>query len=102
MGMRHYNQGAIQSLSQVTVFTATTRYGAGIEYCKFRGKYVTILYAQKRCTRAERSSGHHVLALVSPDVFTGIEKVKANHPVGCITNGKKQKARPKGVNPKVR
>ena len=47
MGMRHYNQGAVRSLAQVTVFTATTRYGAGIEYCKFRGKYVTILYAQK-------------------------------------------------------
>ena len=43
-----------------------------------------------------------MLALVSQDVLAGIEKVKANHPVGCIANGEKQKARPKGVNLKVR
>ena len=43
-----------------------------------------------------------MLALVSPDVVAEIEEVKANHPVGCIANGKKQKARPKGVDLKVR
>ena len=40
---------------------------------------------------------------MAPSVMDTTSKcVLKRHAVVCITNGKKQKARPKGVNPKVR